>query len=149
MRRRLSSPSASLFSAAGVQAEELDAAIDDLVWSKMPAILRLDHPLVQQVHAKTDVNLIQVSRRSRNLLIEIEQHCAKGPSWQYREHTPRRCTFSCRGQVPAPLEPPLQGALLETLVIPAAALQGVPIANVADSGDGWLNVDVAPSWQLF
>lgn len=149
MRRGLSSPSASLFDQANVQPEELDAAIGHLVWRRAAAILRFDHPLVQQVREGTGINLVQVARRSRNLLIEIEQHSGAGPSWQYREHTPRRCTFSCRGQLPATIETALQGELLKKLVIPAAALQGIPIANVAGSGDGWLNIDVAPPWHLF
>ncbi|WP_156351350.1 hypothetical protein [Sphingomonas sp. Leaf25] len=149
MRRALSSPSTSLFEQANVQPEELDAAIEDLVWAKASAILRFDHPLLRQVRAATGVNLVQVARRSRNLLIEIEQRSEIGPSWQYREHTPRRCTFSCRGQLPATIETALQGELLEQLVIPAAALQGITIANVAKSGDGWLNIDVAPSWHRF
>ncbi|MEG8022989.1 hypothetical protein [Sphingomonas aerolata] len=78
MRRSLSSPSASLFSQAGVRAGEFDAAIDDLVWAKAPAILRFDHPLMQRVRDGTGINLVQVSRRSRNLLIEIEQHSGGG-----------------------------------------------------------------------
>jgi hypothetical protein len=149
MRRSLSSPSASLFSQAGVRAGEFDAAIDDLVWAKAPAVLRFEHPLMQRVRDSTGINLIQVSRRSRNLLIEIEQHSGGGPSWQYREHTPRRCTFSCQGQLPVTIETALQGELLELLVEPAAALQGVMIAHVAPSGDGWLNVDVTPTWHIF
>lgn len=149
MRRALSSPSASLFEQANVQPEELDAAIEDLVCAKAAAILRFDHPLVQRVRDGTGITLVQVTRRSRNLLIEIEQHSDVGPSWQYREHTRRRCTFSCRGQLPATIETALQGELLEKLVIPAAALQGIPIANVSGSGDGWLKIDVAPSWHLF
>ena len=148
VRRRLSSPSASLFDQAGVRAEEIYVAIEDLVWTRGAAILCFDHPLVQRVRDATDINLVQVSRRSRNVLIEIEQHNGAGPAWQYREHTPRRCTFSCRGELPATIKSALQGELLEKLVIPTAALQGVRIANVAGSGDGWLNVDVAPSWQL-
>jgi len=149
MRRGLSSPSASLFKQANVQPEGLDAAIEDLVWTKAPAMLRFDHPLVRQVRDSTGINLVQVARRSRNLLIEIEQHSGSGPSWQYREYTPRRCTFSCRGQLPATIETALQGELLERLVIPAAALQDITIASVAGSGDGWLNIDVVPPWHLF
>ncbi len=132
-----------------MRADEIDAAIEILVRTRAAAILRFDDPLVQRVRDATGINLVHVSRRSRNLLIEIEQVIGAGPSWQYRERTPLRCIFSCRGTLPATIETGLQGELLEKLVIPAAALQGVTIASVADSGDGWLNVDVAPSWQLF
>lgn len=92
MRRCLSLTSAALFDQAGVRADEIDAAIEDLVGTKAAAILRFNHPHVKRVRHATNINLVQVSRRSRNLLIEIEQHSGVGPSWQYREHTPRlRC----------------------------------------------------------
>lgn len=123
--------------------------MEDLVWGKVSAVLRPNHPLVQRVREATGINLVQISRRSRNLLIEIEQHGEDGPSWQYREHTPRRCTFSCRGQLPATIEAALQGELLEKLVIPAAAINNVTIANVGETGDGWLNVDVVTKWREF
>lgn len=149
MRRGLSSPSASLFNQAGVRADDVYAAIEELVRVKASAFLRFDHPLLRAVRAATGINLVRVSRRSHNLLIEIEQHQDQWPSWQYREHTPRRCTFSCRGQLPATIETALQGELLEKLVIPAAALQGIKIEYVADSSDGWLKIDVAPTWHFF
>ena len=123
--------------------------MEELVWSKMSAVLRLNHTLVRCVREATGINLVQISRRSRNLLIEIEQHGVDGPSWQYREHTPRRCTFTCRGQLPATIETALQGELLEKLVLPAVAINSVRIANVGETGDGWLNVNVVPEWRKF
>jgi hypothetical protein len=149
MRRHLSSPSSSLLDQAGLSAQEVDTAMDELVWAKMSAVLRAHHPLVRHVGDATGINLVQISRRSRNLLIEIEQHAKDGPGWQYREHTPRRCIFSCRGQVPAMIETALQGELLEKLVIPALALNKVTIANVSETGDGWLTINVVPDWREF
>jgi hypothetical protein len=123
--------------------------MEDLVRAKTSAVLRPNHPLVQRVREVTGINLVHISRRSRNLLIEIEQHGDNGPTWQYRELTPRRCTFSCRGQLPSTIETTLQGELLEKLVIPAAALKAIKIANVGVTGDGWLSVDVTPNWHEF
>ena len=149
MQRHLSSPAKALFGEAEVSPQQIDAALDELVQARASTVLRIHHPLVQRVHAATGINLIQVSRRSRNLLIQIEQACETGPAWQYREHTPRRCTFACRGQLPDTIENALQGELLEKLVVPAAAMEGVVITKVGNTSDGWLTVDVAPTWHLF
>lgn len=148
-KRYISTPAYELLKNAALTAIEIDAALEDLVWNKSPAILRNSHPLVQRIRQTTGINVVQISRRSRYLLLQIEQQKDGAPSWQYRELTPRTCTFSCRGELPATIEVALNGELLEKLVVPAAALGSTAIDRVGTSGDGWLNVDVTPTWNLF
>lgn len=149
MKRYVSSPALALLGRSGLSPSDIDAALEDLVWGKGNAILWSNHPLVQRTRQASDINVVQISRRSRYLLLQIEQHKDGAPSWQYRELTPRSCTFSCRGYLPATIEVALNGELLEKLVIPAVAMGGTVIEQVGASGDGWLNVDVAPPWNLF
>lgn len=149
MKRRLSSPTNALLNHAGVTPGAIDAAIDDLVRAKASAVLHANHPTVAQIRRTTGINLVQIARRSRYLLIDIEQQTETGPLWQYREITPRHCNFACRGQLPVSIEIALNGELLETLVIPTVAMKGLRIDTVGDTGDGWLSVDVTPAWHVF
>ncbi len=149
MKRRLSRPTSALFGQADVSPDAVDHAIDDLVTGKASAVLRTNHPIVQQVRRTTDINLVQIARRSRYLLITVEQHGDRGPAWHYREITPRDCVFSCPGQLPPSIEEALNGELLETLVMPAVAMREVRIDHVGDTGDGWLSVQVTPTWIEF
>lgn len=149
MKRRVSSPALALCNQSGVSPHCIDAALEELVSTKSSAILRSGHPLVRRVRQATGISLTQISRRSRYLLIEIEQQKGSRPSWQYREHSPRNCTFSCRGELPATIEMALNGELLEKLVIPTHAMPDTVIEHLGPTGDGWLNVDVTPAWHTF
>ena len=111
-------------------------------------MLRKHHPLVRQIEQTTGINVVQIARKSRHLLIEIEQQCSE-PSWVYRERTPRNCNFSCAGDLPSTIELALQGVLLEKLVIPTAEMGKTTINYVGETGDGWLSVDVMPNWYSF
>lgn len=149
MKRYVSSPASSLIAQSGLSPDYINAALENLVWGKGSAILRSNHPLLQRIRQATEINVVQVSRRSRYLLMQIEQHKEGTPSWQYRELTPRNCIFSCRGQLPAAIEIALNGELFEKLVKPAIAMDDTVIERVGDTGDGWLSVDVTPAWHLF
>lgn len=149
MKRRLSRPTSALLGQADVVPDAVDSAIDELVTGKSSAVLRANHPIVQQVRHTTGINLVQISRRSRYLLITVEQHSEVGPVWQYRETTPRDCVFACPGQLPPSIEEALNGELLEKLVMPAVAMREVRIDHVGDTGDGWLSVQVTPTWIEF
>ena len=149
MKRYISSPARELLGRADLAPADINAALEDLVWGKGSAILRSNHPLVERIQRATGINVVQVARRSRYLLMQIEQQKGGAPSWQYRELTPRNCTFSCRGQLPATIEVALNGELLEKLVKPAVAMGVTVINHVSDTADGWLAVDVTPPWHLF
>lgn len=149
MKRYVSAPARALFDRAGLLPADIDAALEDLVWGKGSAILRSNHSLLQRTRQATEINVVQISRRSRYLLMQIEQHKDGAPFWQYRELTPRNCTFSCRGQLPATIEIALNGELLEKLVKPAVAMDDTVIERVGDTGDGWLSIAIKPSWTLF
>ena len=149
MKRYLSSPARELFDRSGLSPAGVDIALEDLVWGKGSAILRSHHPLIQRIRQATDINVVQISRRSRYLLLQVEQQKDGAPSWQYREVTPRNCTFSCRGQLPTTIEVALNGELLEKLVKPEVATESTVIKHVGPTGDGWLTVDVMPPWHLF
>ncbi len=95
------------------------------------------------------LNVVQITRRSRYLLVEIEQWKDDQPHWQYREMSPRQCRFSCRGLLPDVLAGALAGKLLAQLVKPDPALNDTTIIDVHSSGDGWLSVEVAPRWEAF
>lgn len=136
MRRHVSGPALELLGQAGLSPADIDAALEDLVWSKTSAILRSHHSIVQRIRQATGINVVQIARRSRCLLIEIEQHKDNAPSWQYREHTPRNCVVSCRGQPPDRIEIALHGALLEKLIRPALAMNGTIIDQLGTTGDG-------------
>ncbi|MDY7524635.1 hypothetical protein [Sphingomonas sp. 10B4] len=149
MKRYLSSPALELFNRTGLSPTSVDAALEDLVWGKGSAILRSHHPLVQRIRQVTALNVVQISRRSHYVLLQIEQQKDGAPSWQYREITPLNCNFSCRGQLPTTIEVALNGELLDKLVKPAIAMGGTVIKHVGPTGDGWLTVDVTPPWHLF
>lgn len=138
-----------LINRAGLRPEAVDEALDDLVRKPASAILRGSHPIVQRLQQASDINVVQISRRSRCLLVEIEQLNQEGPAWQYREKAPRNCIFSCRGQIPDSIGSALSGALLAKLVVPTIALAETSINDVTATADGWLNVEVKPEWHQF
>lgn len=149
MRRHLSGPALALLSKSSLAPEDIDEALEELVRNKAGAVLRARHPLVHRIRQATDINLVQIARRSRYLLIEIEQRANDQPLWLYREQTPRHCLFSCSGKLPETIGTALNGELLEKLVIPAAELKDTQIANVDQLEDAWLSIDVTPTWQEF
>lgn len=149
MKRYVSSPALTVLGGAGLSPDHIYAALEDRIWGKGSAVLQANHLLVQRIREMTEINVVQIARRSRYLLCQIEQRKDEVPSWQYRELTPRNCTFSCRGQLPAAIEVALNGELLEKLVKPAAALEGTIIKHVGSTGEGWLDVDVTPTWHSF
>lgn len=149
MKRQVSGPGLELLRQASIAPDALDSALGDLVGAGACAILRPNHPILEGIRQATRINVVNVSRRSRYLLITIEQQKDGKPSWQYREQSPRRCVFSCRGQLPAAIEVALNGELLEKLVRPTIALHRTVIQQIDPTGEGWLNVDVTPAWHPF
>jgi hypothetical protein len=148
-RRHVSDPALELLEKANLPPVEIDAALEAVVWSSSGAVLRVSHPLLQRIAQASGVNVTEIRRRSRYLLIAIEQFDEQGASWQYREHTPRNCLFSCRGQVADGLAIGLGGELLEKLACPTPALSRSRIIDVSPADDMWLNVRVTPEWRLF
>lgn len=149
MKRHISSPALELLRQAQLPPDDLDQALSGLVQARASATLRRNHPLLESIRRATSINVVDVSRRSRYLLMTIEQQKDGEPSWQYREHSPRRCVFSCRGEIPATIEVALNGALLEKLVRPTMALRKTVITHLGATGEGCLNVDVKPTWHSF
>ena len=149
MKRHVSGPTLELLGQAGLAPEDVDSALQKLVWSKTSAILRKHDPLIARICDTTAIGVVQIARKSRYLLMEIEQRGDNGALWQYREQAPSKCIFSCVGQVPDLIESALNGELLEKLVIPAVAMAGMLISNIDETGDGWLNIDVVPPWHRF
>lgn len=95
------------------------------------------------------VDVVQVSRKSRYLLLEIEAVKEKRAHWLYRELAPRKCVFSCRAGLGETLKVALQGKLLAQLAVPHDAIAVTTIDQVQQTGDGWLSVDVTPRWEEF
>ncbi|EZP73055.1 hypothetical protein BV96_01245 [Sphingomonas paucimobilis] len=149
MKRHLSGPTRELLRKSALLPDHLDEALNALVCCKASAVLRRDHPLIREIAKATSINVTQIARKSRYLLIEVEQSSADGPIWQYREHAPRNCIFSCMGNLPATAMAGLQGEPLAALVSPPLAMDGVMINRVEENGDGWLTVSVTPPWHLF
>lgn len=149
MKRQISEPTLGLLAASGLSATEVDDAIDRLVAAQKATLLRKPHDIIQRIADQTGINVVGIARKSRHILIEIEQRKGGAAWWQYREHSPRRCIFSCRGQVPATIGTALNGVLLEQLVKPAIAMSGTTIGSVGSTTDGWLTVEVAPTWTSF
>lgn len=149
MKRQISEPTLGLLVASGLSATNVDDAIDRLVASQKAALLRKPHDIIKQIADRTGINIVGIARKSRHILIEVEQRKADAAWWQYREHSPRRCIFSCRGQIPETIGTALNGALLEKLVRPAIAMSGTTIGSVGSTSDGWLTVEVAPIWAEF
>lgn len=149
MKRHLSEPTLELLKSAKLQPEEVDVALEHLVSDNRPAVLRANHPIVQRIQKASGLCVVQVARRSRYLLIEIEQPAHAGAVWQYRERTPRDCLFSCRGEIAETVRQSLIGRQLEQLVAPTPAIARCRIEGVDDTRDGWLIVAVRPMWYSF
>lgn len=148
-RRHVSEPALELLAKADLPPAEIDAALEALVESSNRAILRVNHPLLQRIARASGVNITQIRRRSRYLLIAIEQFNEQGACWQYREQTPRNCLFSCRGTIADSVAIGLGGELLEKLACPTPALARSRIFDVSPADDVWLNVRVTPEWRPF
>lgn len=149
MTRHVSRPALTLLQRAALTPNEIDRAIDDLVLSKSSAMLRKGHDLLRRIEEATGVLVVQIARRSRYLLISIEQQIDAAPSWLYRELSPRRCLFSCPGKIPATATVGLVGHPLRHLADPKAGVEDLVINDIADTADGWLVVDVTPVWMAF
>lgn len=149
MRRTISGPAQALLDRAGVSPEEIDTALGEMVSGKGIAILRAHHPLIRHIQQTTSINIVQIARRSRTLLIEIEQQRDNKPFWNYREHRPRWCTFSCPGILPDTIEIALHDQLLDKVVESAIAMTGTKITDVSKTDDGWLRFNVVPPWHIF
>lgn len=149
MTRHVSRPALTLLERAALTPDEIDRAIDDLVRDKASAMLRKGHDLLRRIEEATGILVVQVARRSRYLLISIEQQIDAAPSWLYRELSPRRCLFSCPGQIPATAAVGLVGRPLRQLADPKTGVEDLIIKEIADTADGWLVVDVTPVWMAF
>jgi hypothetical protein len=149
MTRHVSTPALALLRQAGLSPGDIDHAIDALVRDKASAMLRKGHGLLRRIEAASGVAVVQIARRSRYLLITIEQAADGAPSWQYREVSPRQCRFSCPGQIPATAAMGLVGQSLRHLARPMTGMDELVIEQISDTPDGWLLVDVTPAWSVF
>ncbi|QBM75166.1 hypothetical protein E2E30_04890 [Sphingomonas sp. AAP5] len=149
MTRHISKPALSLLRQANLTPGEIDLAIDALVDGKASAILRKGHALLRRIEEASGIIVVQIARRSRYLLITIEQATRNAPAWQYRELSPRRCLFSCPGQVPSTIAVGLVGLPLRHLADPMTGMEDLLINAISDTGDSWLVVDVTPVWSTF
>lgn len=149
MKRQVSGPTLKLLGSAGVSPDTVDRCLDDMMSKGASAVLRNHHPIVRAIQEAASVNVVQISRKSRCLLIHIEEYNQNGPMWQYREHTPRKFVFSCRGELPATISNALDGELLERLVKPVVSMDGTSITNVVETADGWIDLAVLPPLHLF
>lgn len=149
MKRQLSGPAVELLERSNLPPSEIDAALDALVQNKAGAVLYHNHPVVQHIAGSTGLNLVQIARKSRHLLIQIEQQNDHGPLWQYREQTPRSCTFACKGQIPLTAQSVLPGKPLSTLATTPLGMDQVIINQVIDDSGGWVTVSVTPPWHIF
>lgn len=139
MKRHLSGPTRELLRKAALLPDHLDDALNAPACCRASAVLRRDHALVRGIAEAPSINITQIARKSRYLLIEVEQSSADGPIWQYREHAPRNCV-SCMGKLPATAMTGLGGEPLNSLVSPPLAMDGVLINRIEENGDGWLTV---------
>jgi hypothetical protein len=149
MRRHVSEITLRLLDGVGISPNELDVEIDARIARRSPAVLPKHHPMLMAMSQTANLNIVQVTRRSRYLLVEIEQWKESEPLWQYRELSPRRCSFACRSALPEVLASALAGKLLTHLAQPSSALNDTVITEVYPSIDGWLSVEVAPRWKAF
>lgn len=149
MTRQVSQPALRVFGQANLTPNEIDHAIDDLVLGKASAMLRQGHAVLRRIEEQTGIAVVQIARRSRYLLITIEQRAGDAPAWQYRELSPRRCLFSCPGKIPASAAAGLVGQPLHHLADPMPGMADIVIDAIDDTTDGWLVVDVTPAWLIF
>lgn len=145
MIRHVSAITLQLLEGAGLTADALDREFD----GRAPAVLRKAHPMLVAMSNAAGLNVVQAARRSRYLLIEIEQHESGATQWVYREKTARDCIFSCRGTLPDALQGALEGRMLGQLVDPHDAISATTIEHAVDIGAGWLAIGVSPRWETF
>jgi hypothetical protein len=147
--RHLSRPMASMLEAAGLTVDIVDDAIGEQIAKGRPSALRVGHPLVDRLRAETGLGVVLVGRRYRRLMLEIEQPVERAMRWIYREHSPVRSEFLCRGKIPETFAAGLGGEPLSRIADPPWQIGTAIIETVTVLHDGWLSVAITPCWLDF
>ncbi|MEO9131306.1 MAG: hypothetical protein ABI240_08870 [Sphingomonas sp.] len=126
---------------------EIDQSLQQLAATGQPTTLKPGHPCLRQVHDRTGINLVGISRRYRRLLAEIEQVENGALKWRYREQSRTECLFMCRGVIPHAVGIALISQPLRRLIVPTGPLGEATIESLIHDPDGWLELTVAPQWR--
>lgn len=127
-------------------ADDVDTALDALAGRGTKAKLYPGHAAMDDLREATGLNIVEIGRRHRRLLIKIEELINRRPGWAYREVSLKNCIFICPGIIPDAHKSALIGRPLSSLVDPHPALNDVRIKHISDSVDGWSEVYVDPDW---
>ncbi len=128
---------------------DLDASLEALAGRRDVAKLHPGHALINDLRQATGLNVVEVGRRHRRLLVTIEELTHRRPGWAYREVSLNSCIFTCPGTIPDVHKSVLIGGPLSSLAHPHPALNNVRIKDITDSADGWSEVHVDPDWVPF
>ena len=149
-KRSVSDPLLALLQQASLAADDVDQALDRQAALYAHTILRHGHPYVRDLRIGTGFNVVGISRKYRRLLIDMEQ---RGPDggllWHYRELGRANCLFRCKGVIPETALAALPGRSVGSLIQPYRALSAATIHDAEMTPDGWIELTVEPTWQVF
>lgn len=148
-QRWLSAPLSQLLANTPVTAAELDAEFDLPAARRIAVMIRPPHPLIGSIQEATGLNVVEIGRRHRRLIVAIEEFDRRDRSWFYREITRHACIFGCPGVVPEQKKGLLVGGALAALAAPHPALNAARILQIDDTSDGWSEVRLDPGWLMF
>lgn len=149
IKRKVSEPLLALLVQTGITPAAVDAALTHQIARWAQALLRQSHPYVRRVRT-TGVHVVGIARKYRRLLVSIEQRGRNNELlWHYHEYSPRQCFFRCVGTVPETAVAALAGRPLGDLIQTFPALSMGIIDTAQSTHDGWLDLTLTPSWQIF
>ena len=149
LRRWLSDPLLNLLRQSPLGPVDIDASLDGLAGRRDVAKLRPGDAAIDDLRQATGLNVVEVGRRQRRLLMRIEELTNPGRGWAYREMSLNNCIFTCQGTIPDVCKLALIGRPLSSLFEPHPALNNVRIKHVTESDDGWSEVHFDPDWIAF
>lgn len=149
LHRWLSDPLLYLLRQSSLGPADLDAALDVFARRRDVAKLHPGHAAIDDLRQTARLNIVEVGRRHRRLLVKIEELTNRRPGWAYREMSFNNCIFTCPGTIPDVNKSALVGRPLSSLAQPHPALNNVRIKYITDSADGWSEVHVDPDWIAF
>lgn len=149
MQRQISTPAIDLLSKGKTSPTDVEEALEARVARDSTAVLRIDHPLLRHIRESSKIPLVQIRRKSRHILIEIDSK-ESTPVWMYREISPRHCRFTVRGRIPETILSILAGKRLESLASPITdGLSKCEIIDIIQAEYDWLDVSINPDWRSF
>jgi len=148
-QRWLSAPFSQLLADTPVTAAELDAELDTPAARRIAVTLRPPHPLIGSIRKASGLNVVEIGRRHRRLVVAVEEFGRRERSWFYREITRHTCIFGCPGTAPEQKKSTLIGGPLAALADPHPALNAALILQIDDTSDGWSEVRLDPDWVKF